>query len=57
MKNQTSVVIAHRLSTIEGVDSIKVLKEGVMVEEGKYDELMARDGEFHTIATGDKSKA
>lgn len=57
MKNQTSVVIAHRLSTIEGVDSIKVLKEGVLVEEGRYEELMSKNGEFHIIATGDKSKA
>ena len=36
MVNQTSVVIAHRLSTIENVDCIYVLKEGKLVEQGKF---------------------
>ena len=56
MVNQTSVVIAHRLSTIENVDCILVLKEGKVVEKGKFNELMEQKGEFFTIATGDKSK-
>ena len=36
MVNQTSVVIAHRISTIENVDCIYVLKEGKLVEQGKF---------------------
>ena len=56
MVNQTSIVIAHRLSTIENVDCIFVLKEGKVVEKGRFTELMDQKGEFFTIATGNKSK-
>jgi len=42
----TRIVIAHRLSTIENCDRIIMLDEGHIVEEGRYDELVARDGKF-----------
>ncbi|MBQ0035779.1 MAG: ATP-binding cassette domain-containing protein, partial [Firmicutes bacterium] len=42
----TRIVIAHRLSTIKHCDRIVVLNEGKIVEDGKYDELIAKDGFF-----------
>jgi ATP-binding cassette subfamily C protein len=46
----TRVVIAHRLSTIRHADRIYVLNKGLLVEEGTYEELMARAGFFATLA-------
>ncbi|WP_222984488.1 ABC transporter ATP-binding protein [Flagellimonas meishanensis] len=40
MQNRTSLVIAHRLSTIQNADSIVVMKNGKIVEQGTHDELM-----------------
>lgn len=45
-KNRTAVVIAHRLSTVVECQKILVLKDGVIVEEGRHHELLARDGEY-----------
>ena len=42
----TRIVVAHRLSTVIGADRICVLEDGRLVEEGKYDELMEKDGLF-----------
>ena len=39
MKNRTTIVIAHRLSTIKNADKIVVMKDGVIVEQGKHDDL------------------
>ena len=46
----TRVVIAHRLSTIQRADRIHVLVAGAIVESGTFDELMARDGVFASMA-------
>ena len=40
MEGRTSIVIAHRLSTIQGADSVAVLSEGVVVEQGTHEKLM-----------------
>ena len=42
----TRVVIAHRLSTIKNCDRIIVLDAGRIVEDGTYDELIAKEGYF-----------
>lgn len=52
MDNRTVIAIAHRLSTIEHADNVVVLEEGEVVEQGPYDELLARRGqlwEYHSI--------
>jgi subfamily B ATP-binding cassette protein MsbA len=52
MKGRTVIMIAHRLSTLRDADKIIVLKDGVVVEEGTNDELIARNGvyaELHRI--------
>ena len=46
----TRVVIAHRLSTIRDADRIHVLDAGEIVETGRYDDLMARNGAFAALA-------
>ena len=42
----TRIVIAHRLSTIKNCDRILVLEGGKILEEGSYDELIAKNGFF-----------
>ena len=42
----TRVVIAHRLSTIRQCDRILLLKNGKLVEDGSYDELIEKNGLF-----------
>ncbi len=44
MKGRTSFVIAHRLSTIKNADIILFMNEGKIIEIGKHDELLAKNG-------------
>jgi ATP-binding cassette subfamily B protein len=39
-------VIAHRLTTVREADQILVLKDGRLLEQGRYDELIRRGGLF-----------
>ncbi len=47
--HHTAVVIAHRLSTIVDADSIVVLQNGVVVEQGQHTDLLARDGTYASL--------
>ncbi len=49
MKTRTTVAVAHRLSTIKNADEICVLHEGVIVERGSHDELIAKDGYYKKL--------
>ena len=43
-KGRTSFIIAHRLSTIKNADLILVMKDGNIIETGKHEELLAKNG-------------
>lgn len=49
MKGRTTFVIAHRLSTIGYANRIVVIIDGRIVEEGKHEELMAKEGEYYKL--------
>ncbi len=46
LKGRTSFVIAHRLSTIRNADLILVMKDGNIVEQGKHEDLLAKNGVY-----------
>jgi len=50
MKNiGTMLIVAHRLSTIQHCDNIILLDQGVIVEQGTHQELLARHGRYHQL--------
>jgi len=49
MQGRTSVVIAHRLSTIMNADTIVVLENGNIVEQGRHEELIAHEGLYKKL--------
>jgi ABC-type multidrug transport system fused ATPase/permease subunit len=49
MKGRTTFVIAQRLRTVKSADQILVLKGGNIVEHGRHDELIKRDGPYREI--------
>lgn len=48
-KGHTCLFIAHRLSTIKNADKILVLENGVIVEQGRHEELLAKQGVYWRI--------
>jgi len=57
---RTTIVIAHRLSTIRNADRIFVLERGQLVEQGRHDELVSKEGIYARlwgVQTGERKKA
>jgi ATP-binding cassette subfamily B protein len=48
-KGRTVITIAHRLSTIADADRIVVLEDGVIVEQGTHEALLAREGRYSNL--------
>ena len=46
MQNKTTIIIAHRLSTLYSVDRILVFKDGIIVEDGTHENLLAINGHY-----------
>lgn len=47
--NKTVIVIAHRLSTVKNADQIIVINKGTIVENGKHNELVAKQGVYYEL--------
>jgi ABC-type multidrug transport system fused ATPase/permease subunit len=57
LKGRTSIVAAHRLSTIRRADVILVIKEGMIVERGKHEELLDKQETYYSIYKSQFKKA
>lgn len=49
MKGRTSFIVAHRLSTIKEADTILVMKDGHVIEQGNHDALLSANGFYATL--------
>jgi len=49
MKGKTTMIISHRVSSVKHCDNIIVLEDGVILEQGKHDELIAKKGVYFEI--------
>lgn len=51
MKNRTTFMVAHRLSTIKDAQKIVLINGGNIREQGTYEELISKKGEFYNLAS------
>ena len=49
MRDKTCFIIAHRLSTIQNADTILVVKDGTIIEQGNHDELIGKQGFYYSL--------
>ena len=49
IKGKTIIVSAHRLTTLKNMDKILVMKKGMVIEQGTYDELLKKQGHFYKL--------
>lgn len=49
MKDRTSFIVAHRLSTIKESDTILVMDQGKIIEQGSHEELLTKEGFYHKL--------
>ncbi|WP_246169869.1 ABC transporter ATP-binding protein [Alkalibaculum sporogenes] len=52
MANRTVFVIAHRLSTVRNSEAIMVLEQGEIIERGSHEDLLANEGRYYQLHTG-----
>ena len=49
MKGRTTIMISHKILSVKGVDRIYVMKDGTVVEQGTFDALLRKGGEFKKL--------
>jgi ATP-binding cassette subfamily B (MDR/TAP) protein 1 len=49
MKGRTTVMVAHRLSTVRNAHTICVLQDGMVIEMGNHEQLMAKHGKYYEM--------
>ena len=49
MIGRTTFIVAHRLSTIQKADQIIVMNDGHIIEQGKHEELLKKNGFYHNL--------
>ncbi|GJS46329.1 ABC transporter B family member 25-like protein [Tanacetum coccineum] len=55
MKGRTVLVIAHRLSTVQSANTVAVVSDGKIVEQGTHDDLLSKDGIYTASVTNKDS--
>ncbi len=53
-REKTMIMIAHRLKTVKNADQIVVIDKGKIVQKGRHDELMQKDGIYRNFVSGRK---